>query len=153
MVRSCKIALIGIAMMAANCLAVPSQEEVFKSISDNVGQSGDSRLFMIFGCAIVGLIILLVLFNQRTKREVSPKTLNHQGKLLKEIARSIPIRPDEMKQLRLLADETPGPDGEPIASPLSLLLCPSVLGTAIQKNATRANRNVLAGIRKKIIFK
>src|SRR4051812_29702261 len=68
----------------SSLLATPTQEEVFKSINENVGQSTEPGKFMalIFGAA--GVVILLVLFSQRRKRDVAPRSLNHQGKLLKE---------------------------------------------------------------------
>ena len=139
-------------LAAASCAAAgPSQEEIFKSISQNVGESSDSQVLLMFMAVGGGLIILLAIFSQRSKRVMSPKPLHHHGKLLKEVTRGLPIRPGELKQLRALAEETRGPGGEPLSSPLSLLLVPSVLAAAAKSRATKANQNVLEGLRRKIV--
>ena len=41
------------------------------------------------------VIILLALFTQRRKREFATKALNHQGKLLKEVLKTVPLRSAE----------------------------------------------------------
>jgi hypothetical protein len=53
--------------------------------------------------------------------------VNHHGKLLKEIAKSAHLRPREVKRLKILADDVGRRRGEPLASPLVLLLCPSLM--------------------------
>jgi len=140
------------AVLAAMCAAAgPTQDDVFKSISQNVGKSSDSRVLLIFLAVAAGFIILLVLFSQRTKRVISPKALHHHGKLVKEVMRGLPIRPGELKQLRILAEETRGAGGEPVTSPVSLLLVPSVLAAAAKSRTTKANRKMLEIVRKKIV--
>jgi hypothetical protein len=109
--------------------AQPTQEEVFQSIKDNVGpsQTDYSKLLPYF-LAGLGLVILLVLVSQRKRQETAtPKPLNHQGKLLREVLKTVPLRAAELKQLRMLADARE----ERLASPLTLLLCPSLLAEAV----------------------
>ena len=89
-----------------------------------------------------------MLFNQRSKREISPKPLQHHGKLIKEVTRGLSLRPAEIKQLRILAEEMRGPGGESLSSPLSLLLLPSVLAPPPGAGMTKANRKLLDHVRK-----
>ncbi len=123
-------------LFSVSAHAAPSQEDVFKSISENVSESpADWSKFLPFLLAAIGLVILLSLFSQRRKRVVTPKALNHPGKLMKEVTRNIPIRASELKQLKLLAEDAGTPT--PVQSPLTLLLCPSVLARAIQHRQQR----------------
>jgi hypothetical protein len=124
--------------------AAPTQEEVLRSISENIDRqaTGGGRVLAL-GAAAVGLTVLLIVLSQRRKREVAPKPLNHPGKLTREISRTMRLRPVEMRQLKQLADH------EQLASPLTLLLCPSVLSRAL-KESPSADRNLVVGIVKKL---
>jgi hypothetical protein len=84
---------------------------------------------------------------QRQKRAVTPKTLNHPGKLLKEVSRSVQIRPAELKQLRILSE------GYDTVSPLLLVLCPSLLAKAAREKSDRVDRDALASLAKKMAEK
>ena len=118
--------------------AQPTQEEVFRSIKENVGESKtDYSKLLPYLVAGAGFVVLLALLSQRRREETAPKALNHQGKLLKEVLRSIPLRAAELKQLRILAEE--GRD-EPLESPLTLLLCPSLLAEAIQSRQASGSK-------------
>lgn len=130
----------------------PTQEQVFKSIQDNVRSSTDSRNFIVFLCVSGGVIIVLCLFRQREKRDAAPKAMNHHGKLLKEIMKSVPVRPREIKQLRLLAEQTPVPGSDTVHDPLTLLLCPSVLSKAVQNPRSKADRRVLQQVLRKTVM-
>src|SRR5438552_14098300 len=98
--------LLGIILHPSSLLGIlaagPTQEEVFKSIQDNVGEPVDLSKFLPFLAAAAGLIVLVAAITQWRKRDVRPKTLNHQGKLLKEILKSLPLKPAELKQLKQL---------------------------------------------------
>jgi hypothetical protein len=113
----------------APSLAQPTQEEVFQSIKDNVGPSQtDYSKLLPYVLVGLGLVILVVLVSQRRRQEtVAPKALNHQGKLLREVLKTLPLRASEVKQLRGLAEGRE----EPLVSPLTLLLCPSLLAELI----------------------
>ena len=131
-------------------LSAMTQEEVFKSISENVSESpgsGHTMLAILLGG--IGLILLFILFNFRNQREATPKPLNHMGKLLKEISRKIPLRPAELKQLKLLATaEKDG--GVPIDNPLLFILCPSTLTTAMRSSRVKVDRKAMTGLAKKL---
>ena len=58
-----------------------------------------------------------------------PKALNHSGKLVKEISKTMNLKPAEIKQLKVLAD------GQDVGKPLVLLLCPSLLSQGGQAGA------------------
>ncbi len=131
--------------------AAPTQEEVFRSIQENVGESANSGHVLALFADGAGVLILLAVFSQRPNRVVAPKTLHHQGKLLKEIMKSVPLRSAELKQLKMLAEESARRDGvEPLQSPLTLLLCPSVLAKALRSRPAKLDRKVLAGIVRKL---
>src|SRR4051794_32166129 len=65
--------------------AAPTQEDVFKSISDNVGEPTDPKKFVAVLCLLAAIIVLAAVLSQRKKRAILPKVLNHPGKLLKEV--------------------------------------------------------------------
>ena len=124
--------------------ATPTQQEVFRSIQDNVGSSTDPKKFFAFLAAVVALVLLLAVLSKRKQRQVTPKTLNHHGKLLKEILRQIDLRPAEVRQLRTLAD------AQNVSSPITLLLCPSVLAKAVKERTGKVDRKVLMSVAKKL---
>src|SRR5206468_5284536 len=92
-------------LIAKTALAAPSQGDVFRSIKDNVGQSTDPRKLLAFLIGAVAVVALLTVFSHWRKQEVAPKVLNHQGKLLKELSAAVNLKPAELKQLKLLAEE------------------------------------------------
>ena len=127
-----------------HALANPTQEEVFKSIQDNVGGTVDPKKFFGFICGVGGIVVLLAVISNRKKREVTPKVFNHQGKLLKEILRRVNLRPVEIRQLKMLADS------QGLASPLTLLLCPSVLAKAVKERTGKVDRQVILSVARKL---
>jgi hypothetical protein len=131
-------------LSSARVLATPTQEEVLKSIGDNVGESVDPAKLLATVFGIAAVIILIALVSQRRKRIITPKTLNHPGKLLKEVARSVNLKPAEIRQLKLLADAAE------LSSPLLLLICPSVLGKALKRGGVKLDRQALNSIARKI---
>lgn len=134
-----------------NILAAPSQEDVFRSIQSNVsgeGTSGGSAfLLLLAGAGILGLLIYLSRRGPRVP--ASRRVVNHSGKLLREVRKQIGLRPVELKQLKLLSEDL-ATDGQPAPSPLTLLICPSVLAKAVAKNNPKIDRQVLAGLVKRM---
>ncbi|HEY1628429.1 MAG TPA: hypothetical protein VGF52_01145 [Tepidisphaeraceae bacterium] len=124
-----------------------SSDDVLKSISDNVGDSVDpgKLLMVIFSGA--GLIVLIALLSRRETKAITPKTLNHPGKLIKEISKSVNLKPAEVKQLKVLADQTE------VSNPLVLLLCPSLLTQAVKDNPGKINRQTILSVARKISAK
>ncbi|HEY8667905.1 MAG TPA: hypothetical protein VIL86_14675 [Tepidisphaeraceae bacterium] len=109
----------GATLFAAVAFAAPTQEEVFRSIQENVSEPADGGKVLGVIAAGAALLILLLLFSQRYQRKATPKALNHPGKLLKEVLKAVPIRGADIKRLKILAEQ------KEISSPLVLLLCPS----------------------------
>lgn len=145
-----KPTLLCVVLLAATPLhAAPTQEEFFQSLRDSVGGETESPPFLPYAAGIVGLLLLLVWISQRQKqkRVITPRSLNHQGKLMKEIVRTVPIRGREMKQLKVVA-ENAEVDG-PKPSPLTLLLCPSLMAKTIQGKRLKVDRRALASIARK----
>jgi hypothetical protein len=106
--------------------AGPSQDDVLRSIGSKVDERISGTKILATAIAIVSVIVLLVLISRRQTERTAPKTLNHQGKLVKEILRQVPIKPAEMRKIKTLAAEQQ-------CSPLTLLLCPSVLAKAMKE--------------------
>jgi len=117
--------------------ANPTEEDVFRSINQNVGSTVDVSKAIPYLLATVAIIILIALYNNYRKRQSYPRKLNHPGKLTKELCRSINLRSVELKQLKLLAEE------QELEYPLTLILCPSVLGKAIRSPSVRVDRAVV----------
>lgn len=120
--------------------ANPTQEDVFKSINESVGQSVDGTKVLAMLAAAVGIVIVLVLFNRRQVREATPRALNHQGKLMREMAKTAGLKPAEARQLKVLA-EALAAAGEPLQSPITLMLCPSLMKRARDGAAGSAGRD------------
>ena len=108
-----------------------TQDEVLRSIGDNVGETVDpSKLLAVVFC-VAAVVVLVALLSYRRKRVAAPKVLNHPGRLLKEVSKSVNLRPAEIKRLKLLAES------EQLSSPLVLLLCPSLLAKAMKKQSSK----------------
>jgi len=125
--------------------AAPTQKEVLKSINESVGHSIDENSFLGFALAVVAMILLLVILSHRRHRTVQPRKVNHPGKLLKEISRTIHLKPTEVRQLKLMSE------GMDVSSPLVLMLCPSLMSKAVKENADRIDRRVVGSLAQKIV--
>ena len=132
----------------------PTQEDVLRSIGQNVSESGDSGRVLGILAGIAGAIVMLVVVGQRRAGEARPKVLNHHGKLMKEVLRTVPLKPAELKQLKLLLAESAkrggGGEGPAPSSPLTLVLCPSLLLKTAQARPEKLNQKVVAGLAKKL---
>lgn len=102
--------------------AAPTQEQVLRSINQSVGETVDPTKALAVLFCVLAVVIVIVLLSHRRQRVIVPKVLNHPGKLLKEVARGINLRPAQVRQLKSAAEELE------IDNPLVLLLCPSLLG-------------------------
>jgi len=126
-----------------NLLAQLRQEDVFKSISDNVGGQTDPKVFYTVAAIGTALVLLLIGVNALKKRQATPRAVNHQGKLLKEILKSVSLKKGEMKHLKTMAME------QNCDSPLTLILCPSVLAKGINAKG-KADKRVVMGVARKM---
>src|SRR5689334_14228553 len=140
-----RYSLLSVILIAPVASAAPTQQDVFRSIQDNVGSTTDPTKFLAFLLGVVALVILFSLLHLRRDREAKPKVLNHHGRLLKEIAKSVELRPAEIKQLKLLADQR-----EDVSSPLTLLLCPSLLTETVKQNASKVDKKTILSIARKL---
>jgi hypothetical protein len=134
--------------------AAPSQAEVFQSIQTNVGQRSENNAkgLAILLCAAASLILVMLAGSKIRRRQSTPQPLHHPGKLLREVLKTVPLRPKELKQLKLLADASrqEGSRGEPVQNPLTLLLCPSVLARSLRNHPATVDRAVLAQVVRKM---
>jgi hypothetical protein len=138
-------------MPALTVMAKPTQSEVFKSIQDNVNETSNSNINTVpWICGGVALILIVAWFGRRQTLQANPKALNNPHRLAKEIVRLTSLKPGELKQVKLLADETRIKGDQPVCSPLVLLLCPSMLTKAVADRKTRADRRTLLYLIKKL---
>jgi len=106
-------------------LAQATQDEVLRSISDNVGASIDGNKLLAVLCALAGTLILVAILNLRRNRQIAPKAMNHPAKLLKEVGRALHLKPEQLKKIKSLAQQKN-------VQPLTLLICPSLLAAAMK---------------------
>ena len=145
--RKAIFAMFGVCvgLVASTLHANPTQEDVFKSISDNMSnKSSDSGPFLAVMAAIAGAAILIALFSKRKDRVARPKTLNHQGKLLKEVIRTTSLKPAEARLLKSLGE------AQSLDNGLVLLLCPSVLEKALREKNGKVERKVAVQLARKV---
>ena len=128
-----------------------TQEDVFKSINENVSNSGggSGRMFLAVVLGAVALVLLLTLLNVRRKRVETPTAVNHPGKLQKELTKHISLKPAELKQLKILA-EGERRAGNPVESPMVFLLCPSAFAAAMRAGRVKVDRKIMAGVARKM---
>jgi hypothetical protein len=132
-------------------LAALTQEDVFKSINENVSNSGEGsgRMFISLLLAAIAVVMLLTVLNLRRRRVGVPTAINHPGKLLKELGKKISLRPIELKQLKILA-EGERRAGIPIESPLVFILSPSAFASAMRAGRVKIDRKIMAGLARKM---
>ena len=135
--------------------AAPTQEDVLRSISENVNESGGGGKLLAVIAGGAGIILLLAILQQRQQREARPKSVQNPGRLLKEVMKSVPLKPAEMKQLKLLVerrrDEAGDSSGQPaVENPLTLILCPSILVRAMRNPPPKVDRKVIAQLARKL---
>ena len=94
----CAIILVA----ASPASAAQTQDEVLKSIQDNVNQTVDITKAVPYFLVIVGAVILLIVYQSFRKRQAMPRRVNHSGKLTREISRTLHLRSVEVKQLKIL---------------------------------------------------
>jgi hypothetical protein len=123
--------------------AAMKQEDVFKSMRDNVGGSVDPKLFYVLGLAAAAFVLLMVVINSMKNRQSRPRAVNHQGKLMKELIKKVALKGGEVKQLKTMAAE------QGCTSPLTLVLCPSLLAKGMNTKG-KADKRVVMGVAKKM---
>jgi hypothetical protein len=142
--RRVGLGFAAIAVLQVSARGAPRQDDVFRSIQDNLGQRTDPTMLLVVFGALAAVVIAALALNHWRQREVSPKVLNHPGKLAREIQREVNLRPAEVRQLKALAE------GQPVENPLTLLLCPSLLLKAAKENPDRFDRRTVAAMMKRM---
>jgi hypothetical protein len=140
--KSWMIFLFAGASLATSAIAwaAPTQEEVFRSINQNVGSTVDFDRYMPYILTALGAIILAAIYNHRKQNPGIVKRVNHVGKLVREVSRSVHLKSAEVKQLKLMAEE------QKVNNPLMLLLCPSVLAKAMRTRNPKIDRAIMEQI-------
>ena len=123
-------------------LAQLKQEDVFKSISENVSGSSDPKMLYAILLGMAAIIFLAVVVNALRKRESKPRGVNHQGKLLKEMLKAMPLKKGEVRALKTIATE------QGCSWPLTLVLCPSLLAKGINARGKSDRKWAMAVARK-----
>ncbi len=109
--------------------ANPTQEDVFKSLQSNEKESIDGRKLLAVLAAGAGVVIIILLINNRQQEKELPRTLNHPGKLLRELMKSAGLKNSQIRQLKALSEELAAKD-QPVENLVTLLLCPSLIKKA-----------------------
>ncbi|HTW94247.1 MAG TPA: hypothetical protein VMD30_05615 [Tepidisphaeraceae bacterium] len=112
--------------MTASASAI-TEDEVLKSINENVGAKADPTKLIPWVCGAAAVIFLLVIYNKWQSRRVVPRVLNNNAKLMRDVLKRLPLRKAPVKHLKLLADQ------QGCSSPLTLLICPSLLASAAKR--------------------
>jgi uncharacterized membrane protein len=143
--RKSVLAIFGLSVgaLASALHANPTQEDVFKSISENMSEKSDSGPFLAVLAIIAAVAILVAIVSKRRERVAAPKVLNHQKKLLKEVLRSTPLKPAEARLLKTLGES------QDVDNALVMLLCPSVLEKALRQKNTKLDRKVAIQLARK----
>jgi hypothetical protein len=109
-----------------------SQQDVFKSIENNVDSPIDARLFLALLLCAASAVLFLAYISRRRKMRLVAAAENHPGHLLKEISKKIDLEPADLKRLKAMQLRARNELGMEVQSPLTLMLCPSVLGKVMK---------------------
>ncbi len=106
-------------------LAQMTLEDFYRSTRESLTETPSTgRLVALLILAAVLLVVLMIL-HVWYRRQAVPRTINHQGRLTREVGRALALKSDELTQLIRVAEE------QSLTSPLVLLLCPSLLAKTI----------------------
>ncbi|MFI5381004.1 MAG: hypothetical protein ACHRHE_17025 [Tepidisphaerales bacterium] len=118
-------------------------DDFYRSTRESLNEAPDTgRVIALLALAAVLLIVLAVL-HARYSRQAVPLRVNHQGRLTKAVGKALSLKSDELAQLAKAAQE------QNLASPLVLLLCPSLLAKTIAAK-TGPEREVLMRLAKRL---
>jgi Zn-dependent protease with chaperone function len=145
------IVLVPLTSFFSTAWAKPTQEEVFKSIQSSVSGEdsaghGFALMLLCAGAAVLGLLYYI---SRRAERVAPNRSVNHTGKLIREVRKQVGLNSAELKQLKLLSEQLATED-QPAPNPLTLLICPSVLARAVKLQSPKIDRQVLAGLVKRM---
>lgn len=140
------LACAWIASPAVSVLAAPTLDEVFQSVNESIETPADPTPLLAALAMIVGAILLVVVWNnRRPSASRRPVGLNSPSRLTRELARAARLKRSELRQLRAAAEAMQ------LESPMTLLLCPSLLASAMKNPEIRVDRSVLASVARRLI--
>jgi hypothetical protein len=135
------LALLFVGLTSSLAAAAPTEDEVFKSINQNVDSTVD------FGKAVPYLLVCIaiailggLISHYRRRPRVVKRSQNNPAKLTREVAKDLRLKSIEVKQLKIMAEE------QDLIHPLTLLLCPSALGKGVRSRNPKLDRESLNGI-------
>lgn len=111
-------------------------EDVFKSTQQSINQGPGSQRALAIALGVVAIAILLLVLAQRRRQGALPQGLNHPKRLAREVLKATPLKPGDLRQLQKLANE------QEVQSPLTLLLCPSLLAKAARGKSHAERQSV-----------
>jgi hypothetical protein len=128
----------------------PTIDQVFRSVGENIDKPADLRPLIAGVAVIAGLLgVLVVIRNARAGNGSSPAAaaapVGSPSRLLREALKGTGVTRAELKQLKSVAQQ------QDLSSPLLLLLCPSLLARAMKDPNTRVDRQVMAGVARKLL--
>ena len=141
--------IAAILLLAHNAQA-SAQEDFLKSMSEGVSSGGPQGSILPIILAVAAVIMLLAWLGTRERKAARPRTVNHSRKLLKQISRDVGLAGVEIRQLKVLADVHERTGGEPLHSPLTLLLCPSLLQKTLEVGDSRVDNAVVARMARRV---
>jgi hypothetical protein len=143
--RLLDVALIALSATTTTS-AAPTLDQVFQSLNESIQTPADPTPLLAALATIAGVILLVVVWNNRQPRTSRRQVgLNSQSRVTREVARALRLKRSELRQLRAAAE------GMQLKSPLTLLLCPSLLASAMKNPKVRADRSVLASVARRLL--
>ena len=124
-------------------LAQMTLDDFYRSTRESLTEAPSTGRIVALLALAGALLILLIVLHLWYQRQAVPKTINNQGRLTKEVGRSLAMKSDELAQLTRAAEE------QSLASPLVLLLCPSLLSKTIAAKSG-SEREVLMRLAKRL---
>lgn len=138
--RRVGIAAAFLASATSAAAGAPTQAEVFRSISSNVDHPVDGTKVLAGMAAVAGAVVLGVVISRwrQYRATVKVRSRNQPAVLLRELARTVGLRRDQVKQLRVLNARLEA-EGRGVQNLATLLLCPSLLRRAEALHADPAS--------------
>jgi hypothetical protein len=143
------------ALLVTPLRAGPTQEDFFKSMQrtreihaprlPSLPASFDPTPFVIAAAGLLLLLLVLMAMRQNRTARKPAAPLRSPRKLGREVAKRISLKSREWRQVKAAADQ------QACASPLTLLLCPSLLTKATQDPDARLDRKILGDVARKLV--
>ncbi|CAN5470808.1 hypothetical protein BH10PLA1_BH10PLA1_17280 [soil metagenome] len=156
---ACAKVFFALALFAGSsvALAAPNTADYLRSLSSGVSGAGKSTSveegpshLLAYVVLAAAVITILIWWAARDRAPRKAKQVNHSRKLLRQISRDIGLAGVEVKQLKLLAEVHERISGKPLKNPLTLLICPSILGVTLADHDVKIDRAVVAGLARRL---